>query len=230
MIEGGYILIARKLFDSDIMDKPPHYLKLWLWMLNKAFWVDGSKLKRGQLITSIAEMQKVGGYKVGYRFRELSVGEVRSCYEDLTKNNMINTTKSTRGFIITICNYEHYQNPNNYEQHNEHATKRTRTTQVQHTIDEEGYKKEKEDNKTFAEFWKAYPKKKGKEQAEKAWAKFKDPEKILDEILPALDWQSKSSEWTKDAGKYIPYPATYLNGKRWLDEKEVTPKNGGFVF
>jgi hypothetical protein len=29
-ITGGYILLARKLLESEIMDKPPHFLKLWI--------------------------------------------------------------------------------------------------------------------------------------------------------------------------------------------------------
>ena len=40
-IPGGYVLIARKLLESELMDKPPHYLKLWVWMIGKAFWKDG---------------------------------------------------------------------------------------------------------------------------------------------------------------------------------------------
>lgn len=146
MIEGGYILLARKMFESDIMDKPPHYLKLWVWMLGKAFWKNGDKLQRGQFSTTIKEMQKAGGYKVGYRTRELTKGEVRSAYEDFAKNTMISTMKSTRGMVITICNYEAYQNPKNYEEHSEHSTKTLRRTRAQHTIDEEGLKERKEKN------------------------------------------------------------------------------------
>ncbi len=35
-IEGGYILLARKITLSDIMAKPPLYMKLWVWMLESA--------------------------------------------------------------------------------------------------------------------------------------------------------------------------------------------------
>jgi uncharacterized protein YneF (UPF0154 family) len=57
-IEGGYILIARKIFESELMQKPPLYLKLWVWMLGRAMWKDGAKLKRGQFVTTIADMQE----------------------------------------------------------------------------------------------------------------------------------------------------------------------------
>jgi len=29
---------------------------------------------------------------------------------------------------------------------------------------------------------------------------------------------SKSEQWTKDNGQYIPHAATWLNGRRWEDE------------
>jgi len=116
-IHGGYILLARKLLESELMEKPSHYLKLWVWMLAKANWKDRDKLRRGQFVTTIAEMQEAGGYRVGYRVRRLTRDEVRSAYEAFAKASMITTTKTSRGMIITICNYELYQNADNYEAH-----------------------------------------------------------------------------------------------------------------
>ena len=73
----------------------------------------------------------------------------------------------------------------------------------------------------FDIFWGAYPRKIGKANAEKAWIKHKPP---IDIVLKTLLWQIKSKEWFQDNGKYIPHPTTWLNAKRWLDEKpeEVT--------
>ena len=118
-VEGGFILIARRMLESELMESPAHYVKLWIWMLLKANWKDRGKLKRGQFVTSIAEMQKAGGHKVGYRFHSLSKGEVRSSYEAFTKAHMISTAKTTRGMIITILNYDTYQDLASYEQHTE---------------------------------------------------------------------------------------------------------------
>jgi len=36
----------------------------------------------------------------------------------------------------------------------------------------------------------------------------------------------KSPEWTKDNGKYIPYPATWLNAKGWEDELDEPEQQG----
>jgi len=119
MIDGGYILIARKIFGCNIMSGPPLYFKLWVWMLNQANWRDRDKLVRGQFVTTIDEMRKAMSYKVGYRTSTPTKDEIRSAYEAFTKTTMITTTKTTRGMIITICNYEEYQKPENYEAHNE---------------------------------------------------------------------------------------------------------------
>uniref|UniRef100_A0A6H1ZTE8 Lin1244/Lin1753-like N-terminal domain-containing protein n=1 Tax=viral metagenome TaxID=1070528 RepID=A0A6H1ZTE8_9ZZZZ len=71
----------------------------------------------------------------------------------------------------------------------------------------------------FEIFWKAYPKKKAKGKAEGAWKKIKDPENTLTIILKAIDWQKNSPDWLRDGGQFIPYPASYLNGKCWEDEE-----------
>ena len=67
----------------------------------------------------------------------------------------------------------------------------------------------------FDLFWSAYPLKKSKKDARKAFAKVKAP---LDTLLAALERQKKTPAWTKDGGRYIPYASTWLNGERWEDE------------
>ena len=87
---------------------------------------------------------------------------------------------------------------------------------------EEDKDKEKEDICPFDEFWKAYPKKKAKEAAKKAWQKLKPDETLGKAIITAVLRSVNTADWKKDNGKYIPYPATYLNGKRWEDEGNDT--------
>jgi hypothetical protein len=72
----------------------------------------------------------------------------------------------------------------------------------------------------FDSFYQAFPKKVKREDAMRAWGK-RSREKMwpgLDFILTRLEVQKASEEWTKDGGKYIPHPATWLNGGRWADE------------
>ena len=73
-------------------------------------------------------------------------------------------------------------------------------------------------SKSFDDFWKAYPKKVSKSNALKAWKKLKPNDDLVREILSALEKQKQSSQWQKDNGQFIPYPTTWLNGKRWEDD------------
>lgn len=125
-IPGGYILLARKLISSGIMQKPPEYLKVFVYLLLKANHSNGEGLKRGQGYVSIPELIENTAYKVGYRKEKTSKKKIWNIlewlrnpyegnYEGTTKETMIETTKVTHGVVYTISNYEHYQNPKNYE-------------------------------------------------------------------------------------------------------------------
>jgi len=67
----------------------------------------------------------------------------------------------------------------------------------------------------FDKFWEAYPNKKDKQKAIKAWVKYQPD--IVD-VLKAIVIQKNSEQWQKDNGRYIPLPTTWLNGARWEDD------------
>lgn len=84
-------------------------------------------------------------------------------------------------------------------------------------------KREKEKGKErlqtgFDMFWAAYPKKKAKQDALKAFVKLAPDEGLLDQMMTALGRQKQSNDWMREGGQFIPYPATWLNGRRWEDE------------
>ncbi len=118
-IQGGYILLSRKLLKSGIMEKPPLYLKCWVWMLMQASFKDHGNLKRGQFFTSLERMREAMAYKVGCCTRRPTKKEIRGVIDFLSKGTAIVTMKVTHGMIITILNYDHYQQIQNYEGHGE---------------------------------------------------------------------------------------------------------------
>jgi hypothetical protein len=69
----------------------------------------------------------------------------------------------------------------------------------------------------FAEFWAAYPRKKEKGDAEKAWKK-QGCAKIVTQILIAIRDAKISADWLKESGRFIPYPSKWLNRRGWEDE------------
>lgn len=75
----------------------------------------------------------------------------------------------------------------------------------------------------FKSFWEAYPRGESKQAAINAWDKLKPDDKLLEEMAKGLARQLKSEAW--QAGFGIPYASTWLNQRRWTDEKRTPPPN-----
>lgn len=88
--------------------------------------------------------------------------------------------------------------------------------------DSKGENKKKAENGNdpmagFDEFWADYPRRVKKPQAKSAWRTQKCAA-LLSTILHDIELRKPGAEWTKDNGEFIPYPASYLNARRWEDE------------
>lgn len=130
LINGGYILLSRRIIESEIFKKPPLYLKVWVYLLSSAQHKKYKTLDKGQLFTSIPEIQEACSHMVGYRKETPTKDQIynilewlRKRCEDLCESNdsttMITTTKATHGLLVNIEKYSFYQNPNNYESNDE---------------------------------------------------------------------------------------------------------------
>lgn len=82
----------------------------------------------------------------------------------------------------------------------------------------------------FAEFWSEYPKRVSKAQAERAWSKLSPDESLQAEIIASVRAWKATAQWAESDGKFVPYPATWLNAGGWQDEipksAEFGPKSG----
>ena len=218
-IPGGYVLIARKILESELMNKPPHYLKLWVWMLGKAFWRNGDKLRRGQFYTTIAEMQEAMSYKSGYRKITVTRDEIRSAYGHFTDTTMVTITATTRGMVISICNYEAYQNPESYGPHTGPHTGYT----ADPTGKTKQYKQEKENpilSDFFGKLWGAYPRRDGKKAALRHFLATVKTQEDMDLINLALGNYLGHVEGT--APQFIKTGSTWFNNWRdWIPEEET---------
>ena len=70
----------------------------------------------------------------------------------------------------------------------------------------------------FDRFWAVYPNKKGKTAAIKAWHRCRFSSNQIAAILATIAEQLTWPEWTKDEGRFIPHPATWLNRGHFNDE------------
>lgn len=73
-------------------------------------------------------------------------------------------------------------------------------------------------DKSFEEFWLAYPRKIAKKAARQKWQRINMTSELFEKIMKAVEAQKKLPQWRKDGGQYIPHPATWLNQERWEDE------------
>ena len=74
---------------------------------------------------------------------------------------------------------------------------------------------------SFERFWSAYPKKRNKGDALKAWRALKPSEELVTAILAAVERAKTSVQWRKDEGQFIPYPASWLRARGFEDEEHV---------
>ena len=73
----------------------------------------------------------------------------------------------------------------------------------------------------FEKFWKAYPKKRDKGNAEKWFKKNKPSEELTNLMIKQVERFKDTNDWKKQDGQFIPYPTTWLNAKMWEDEFET---------
>jgi hypothetical protein len=92
------------------------------------------------------------------------------------------------------------------EKHQKHNTARAITDPADH----------------FPTFWSAYPRKVAKPKAQKEFDRLKVNDELLAVMLAAVSREAKSEQWSKDAGRFIPHPATWLHNRRWEDGEGAT--------
>lgn len=133
-IAGGYYLKARKIQQSDISTCSPAVREIWDWLLMNANHKNSrdGRIKRGQLFRTYEDIREGLKWYVGYRKERYSEDVTKKAMKALRRHGMITTTKAPGGVLITICNYDFYQNPKNYEGTNEGTNEGTAKAPSRH--------------------------------------------------------------------------------------------------
>ncbi|SEV81598.1 hypothetical protein [[Clostridium] fimetarium] len=221
----GWVKLHRQLLDKPIWKcSTPEQKVILITLLmmvshkpNEWNW-NGEKytIKPGQCITSLKSITENSGLGI-------SIKNVRTAIDKFEKYEFLANKSTNKNRLITILNWELYQVKEN-ESANKSASNRQATGNYQECKNEK-----KIDIAHFDTFWNAYPRKISKGTARKAFEKLKVTEELLKIMLRVLESQSK--QW-KDK-QFIPYPATWLNSRRWEDEDdnatdhELTVTNDG---
>jgi hypothetical protein len=86
------------------------------------------------------------------------------------------------------------------------------------------------DPKGFTEFWAAYPRKVGKQAARRAWVRARKNglgELSIEQLVEIIEEHKKSDAWTRENGRFVPNPSTWLNQGRWDDVVAATGAHSG---
>ncbi len=122
-IEGGYYIKARKLRNSDIAKKPPHFREIWDWLIEQANFSSNGKVPRGSCIKNIKDIQEGLAWYVGYRKQKYSQSQCENAMKWLRNAEMITTMRAEGGTLIKVGQYYRYQDIQNYESRMKAETK-----------------------------------------------------------------------------------------------------------
>lgn len=118
-VPGGAFLIARKSFESDLWrNKPMAWWRIFQYIIGHVQHKDFKELKRGQGYFNFSELAREKAFGRG-----VSANSVEHCLLHLRKAESITSKKATWGTLVTVLNYNLYQDLNNYESGTESVSK-----------------------------------------------------------------------------------------------------------
>lgn len=231
--EGGFVVIHRKIFDNPLLEDCD-YFRAWAWLISEAAWkprrvriqsgraLEIVDLQRGQLTHSRRFMAKAWGWKEK---------RVRTFLNRLKTDRMIDLQTGPRQTVITICNYNTYQDVPSHE--GPQTDPQTGQPWASHRPKEEQVNNKKDISPSkknplgwpldaFERWYLRYPKKKDPKDARRAFDKVQAAGEIsFDDLMSATDRYAASVRGKEPA--FVKYPATWLNKGSYLDEPVRAP-------
>ena len=123
----GWIKIHRKMLDNPIICKDSDYLSVWIYLLVNATHKEIPALFKGQKIT-LKQGQLITGRKSISSKLKISESKIYRIINDFKSEHQIEQQTSNKNSLITIINWNRYQNN---EQQNETQMNNKRTTNEQ---------------------------------------------------------------------------------------------------
>jgi len=170
---------------------------------------------------------KSGQFKKRTHLQEVTESDLKRICDELKTINVNVEFDERYNCNVTFKNWSKYQAySESYERVKKHRDKKKSVTNVTPTRARE--EKRREENRIrkeksiytqdFLNFYSLYPRKVAKADAQKAWNTLKPDDELRADIVIKLEKQKDSTDWKKENGKYIPYPATWIRERRWEDE------------
>ncbi|WP_020007371.1 hypothetical protein [Salinicoccus albus] len=219
---SGWLKIHRQMIDSSIFDNEKLF-KIFMYCLMKASHKKHKQIV-GQKVIELNPGQFVFGRKKASEELNMKESTVWSYMKMLDEVESLVINSNNKFSVITIVNWGFYQNEE--ENHNNRITTDEQQNNNRITTDEQqnntnknvknGENVKNNNSALFEEWYNFYGKKKARPKAEKAFNSalkkhsYEDIKKGTEKFLTTV----------KDK-QYQPFPATFLNQERFMDEFEA---------
>ena len=210
----GWICLYRKIEKNPLWTSEKFTRgQAWVDLILLANHTDGYIIVHGHKIP--VKRGQVGWSELRLSERwKWSRSRVRTFIKLLESEQQVIQLKSFKSSIITIVNYDKYQNVNIKKTATEQQEDSKKTATEQQKDTNNNYKQLNNDKQVagFEKFWSLYGKKHDKKKCLQKWKKLKqsDKDKIF-ETLPAYIASTPDIQFRKN-------PSTYLNNESWNDE------------
>lgn len=142
-IPKGYILQPRIFDDSESSHLPPCTREVWFYLLRNVNHAPKGQYKRAQGFFKFSDIQEALHWWVGNSRRTYSKPQITKALRRLREETMLATAKATRGVLVTVLNYDLYQDPKSYEGNGEGRAKGEGESPDGHTKNKNDKKKKR---------------------------------------------------------------------------------------
>jgi hypothetical protein len=222
----GYFLVHRRALESWLWQLPAPQFKVAFTILAMANWKEGKTfsggevvvVERGQLMTSLATLKEKSGE---------STRTIRTTITNLSKAGFL-TNQSTKRFrLITVVNYETYQNPAGATDKvtDSPATKQRQSSDNPPTTIEASKQVNRQSSKQslfdFDAVYQAYPRKQGKKTGMAKVQRMVTTREDYDALRRAVEKMAKG--WRGQDTTYCPHWSSFVSQERWRDDDLPMP-------
>lgn len=210
----GYIKVHRTIWQNPLWSEPFDKARAWIDLIMLANY-NGDQATVGGKLIDVPRGCLVSSFTTLAKRWKWSLTKTRDFMGFLEEKTQIKLLKNGKKIVVEIVNYELYQGVENGKKTEKKLF--SDDSGNLHSIYVLRNKEIKEIYAHFEEFWLMYPKKTGKSEAKKAFIKILSKEQ---NIFPSI--KEGLLRYTNHAlpadPQFIPYPATWLNQRRWEDE------------
>lgn len=237
----GWVKLHRCLIDSYVFSNPVT-LKIWIWILLRA-----TRTKRFASVKIGAGFQDVElnpGDLIFGRFKaeeQLNIdgSTIYKHIHKLEESNNITIKSNNHYTIITVCNWDTYQDieekkeqPKDNQMTTEEQQSNNRVTTEEHKQESKEYieRKESKEEIIFDEFRKLYPgtKRGNKTEFENFKKKTKDWKVVLPILQTSINGQMQYRSFLSSKKMFVPQwkaLQTWINNRCWEEETKVNTED-----